>query len=72
MIGVSFDGTGYGDDGAIWGGEFLLADLAASQREAHLAYIPLAGGDRAIREPWRVALAWLQAAGIDWKRTFRL
>jgi len=67
LIGVSFDGTGYGDDGAIWGGEFLLADAASYRRAAHLAYIPLPGGDRATREPWRVALAWLQHAGIEWE-----
>ncbi len=68
VIGVSFDGTGYGDDGAIWGGNSCWLILTASQRAAHLAYIPLAGGDRAVREPWRVALAWLQTAGIEWEQ----
>jgi len=66
VIGVSFDGTGYGDDGAIWGGEFLLADYKGYHRFAHLAYTPLPGGDKAIREPWRMALSWLHTAGIDW------
>ncbi|MCP4428401.1 MAG: carbamoyltransferase HypF, partial [Chloroflexi bacterium] len=66
VIGVSFDGTGYGDDGAIWGGEFLAADYGGYERPYHLEYIPLPGGDKAIREPWRLALAWLQRAGLDW------
>ena len=67
VIGVSFDGTGYGDDGAIWGGEFLVADYDGYQRPYHLEYVPLPGGDKAIKEPWRLALAWLQQAGIDWE-----
>ena len=66
VIGVSFDGTGYGDDGAIWGGEFLVADYGGYERPYHLDYIPLPGGDKAIREPWRIALAWLHRAGLDW------
>ncbi len=67
VIGVSFDGTGYGDDGAIWGGEFLLSNYLEYQRIAHLAYVPLPGGDLAVREPWRMALAWLRYAEIDWQ-----
>jgi hydrogenase maturation protein HypF len=66
VIGVSFDGTGYGDDGAIWGGEFLLADYRSYIRYAHLAYIPLPGGDLAIRTPARVALAYLWRYDLDW------
>ena len=66
VIGVSFDGTGYGDDGAIWGGEFLLADYKGYHRHAHLAYTPLPGGDKAIREPWRMALSWLHTCGLEW------
>jgi hydrogenase maturation protein HypF len=65
-LGVIFDGTGYGDDGKIWGGEFLLADYTAYKRLAHLRYVPLPGGDRATKEPWRVALAWLEQSGIEW------
>jgi hydrogenase maturation protein HypF len=67
VIGLSLDGTGFGDDGAIWGGEILLADYLSYDRLYHLDYIPLPGGDQAIREPWRVALAHLQHAGIEWE-----
>jgi hydrogenase maturation protein HypF len=66
LLGVSFDGTGYGTDGAIWGGEFLLTDYAGFQRLKHIAYFPLPGGDAAIREPNRVALSLLDYAGIAW------
>jgi hydrogenase maturation protein HypF len=66
VIGVSFDGTGYGEDGAIWGGEFLVADYAAYQRPFHLAYFPLPGGDAAIRRPARIALALLWSLDMDW------
>ena len=66
VIGVAFDGTGYGTDGAIWGGEFLVCDYTRFERAYHLAYIPLPGGDKAVRQPARIALAWLDALGIDW------
>jgi len=66
VIGVSFDGTGYGEDGAIWGGEFLVADYQNYQRAAHLEYFPLPGGDAAIKKPARTALALLWSLGLDW------
>jgi hydrogenase maturation protein HypF len=59
VIGVAFDGTGYGADGTIWGGEFLVADLAGFERVGHLAPVPMPGGVAAIREPWRMAVAYL-------------
>ncbi len=66
VLGVSFDGTGYGPDGAIWGGEFLVCDWSQYRRVAQLKYVPLPGGDAAIARPYRVALSWLWAAGVDW------
>ncbi|MBI5190192.1 MAG: carbamoyltransferase HypF [Nitrospirae bacterium] len=66
VIGVAFDGTGYGTDGRIWGSEFLVAGYAGFERFAHMNYIPLPGGDRAVREPWRTALSLLvQACGDE-------
>jgi hydrogenase maturation protein HypF len=65
VIGLSFDGTGYGTDGAIWGGEILLASYADFERFAHLEYLPLPGGDSAIRHPWRIATGYAHALGLD-------
>ncbi len=66
VIGFAFDGTGYGPDHAIWGGEVLIADYKGFQRFAHLAYVPLAGGDASVQRPYRMALSHLRAAGIEW------
>ncbi len=62
VIGVAFDGTGYGTDGKIWGGEFLVADYPGFERRAHLRYVPLPGGDAAVRQPWRMAMSYLRDA----------
>ena len=59
VIGVAYDGTGYGDDGNIWGGEFLLCDLKEYLRVGHLKYYPLPGGDKAVMQPWRMAYSYL-------------
>ena len=64
-MGAIFDGTGYGADGTVWGGEFLCGDLAEFQRVGMLLPVRLPGGVRAIREPWRMACAWLAAASGD-------
>lgn len=59
VIGVSFDGTGYGDDGNIWGGEFFVCDLNDYERISHFEYVPIPGGDRVSDEPWRMAVSYL-------------
>jgi len=63
VLAVVFDGTGYGEDGTLWGGEILRCDLASFERVAHLVPVPLPGGEAAIREPWRMAGSYLEAAG---------
>jgi hydrogenase maturation protein HypF len=62
VVGVIFDGTGYGTDGNIWGGEFLVGDYEGFKRAAHLEYFRLPGGDKAVEEPYRVALSLLKQA----------
>jgi len=64
-IGLALDGTGYGTDGKIWGGEVLICRLDGFERFAHLEYVPMPGGDAAVREPWRMALGVLHTAGFD-------
>ncbi len=59
VIGVSFDGTGYGEDGHIWGGEFFVCNLNKYQRVSHFEYIPQPGGDLVTKHPWRMMLAYL-------------
>ena len=66
ILACCFDGTGYGLDGAIWGGEFLLASEREFQRVAHLRYFPLPGGDASIKRPYRTALALLAELGLPW------
>ncbi len=61
VIGLAFDGTGYGPDGTIWGGEVLVADSQQFERAAHLAEVPMPGSNAAIKEPWRMAISYLQA-----------
>jgi hydrogenase maturation protein HypF len=62
VIGVAYDGLGYGDDATMWGGELLVADLVGATRVGHLATTRLPGGARAVREPWRMAAAWIATA----------
>ena len=68
-IGVAFDGTGYGTDGQVWGGEFLICNFTQFKRCAHLRYVPMPGGDRAATQPWRMAAAYLfEALGPDYRK----
>lgn len=61
VIGLSFDGTGYGEDGTVWGGEILVADARGYERAAHLAAVPMPGAAAAVKEPWRMTVAYLMA-----------
>jgi hydrogenase maturation protein HypF len=63
VVGLAFDGTGYGDDGNVWGAEVLVSDLSGYRRVAQMRYVPLPGGDVAAREPWRVAVGYEALAG---------
>ena len=65
VVGIAFDGSGYGPDGTIWGGEFFVGSPGALTRVARLGHLPLPGGEAAVREPWRMGLALLQACGLD-------
>ncbi len=66
VIGVALDGTGYGTDGTVWGGEILLADRACFERMAHFKTYRMPGGEKAIEEPWRMALSIARAEGLAW------
>jgi hydrogenase maturation protein HypF len=65
VLGLAFDGLGYGTDGTLWGGELLVADLRGFERVGHLATVTMPGGVAAIREPWRMGVAWARHAGAD-------
>src|SRR5262249_49407154 len=65
VIGVTFDGTGYGTDDTIWGGEFLVGDYCSYRRIGHLRAVGMPGGDQAIKEPWRMGVAYLRDANIS-------
>ncbi len=65
VLGLAFDGLGYGPDATLWGGELLVADLRGFERVGHLAPVTMPGGVAAIREPWRMGVAWAHAAGVD-------
>jgi hydrogenase maturation protein HypF len=65
IIGVTFDGTGYGTDGKLWGGEFLIADIKGFKRAGHLKYVPLPGGEGAVKEPWRIAVSHIKEFAGD-------
>ena len=65
VLGLAFDGLGYGTDGALWGGEVLVAGFDGFERVGHLRPVVMPGGVAAIREPWRMAVAWAAAAGVE-------
>jgi hydrogenase maturation protein HypF len=64
-VGAIFDGSGYGPDGAVWGGEILVGDLRGFERVGHLWPVRLPGGDRAVEQPWRMACSWLVESGLE-------
>lgn len=64
VLGIIYDGTGYGDDGCIWGGEFLIGNYENYKRVSHLSYIPLQGGDNSVKEPVRTAIAYIYSTNI--------
>jgi len=64
-LGAIYDGTGYGTDGTVWGGELLRGDLCGFERVGSLFAVRMPGGEAAIRQPWRMACAWTQAAGVE-------
>jgi hydrogenase maturation protein HypF len=66
VIGLTYDGTGYGTDGKIWGGEILFGGYTSFERRYHLEEMPLPGGDAAIRNPSRIALSYLFSSGLEW------
>lgn len=70
VIGVAFDGSGLGDNGTLWGAEFLLCDYKSYSRQAYFLPMPLLGSEKAVREPWRLAAFWLSRAG--WEKKFGL
>ncbi len=70
VIALCYDGTGYGQDGNIWGGEILVGNALSYKRIGHLQYLPLPGGDLAIKKPYRIALAYLAALGLPWDSSF--
>jgi hydrogenase maturation protein HypF len=65
VIGIAFDGLGYGTDETLWGGEFLIADTSSFERVGHFAAVPMPGGAVAIKEPWRMAVSYLAEAGVE-------
>jgi len=70
VIGVAFDGTGYGLDGSLWGGEFLVSRLDGFQRAAHFQAVPMPGGSQAIKQPWRMALGYILSRSGDMVEPF--
>ncbi len=67
VLGLAFDGAGYGADGTVWGGECMVASYHSFERLFHLKPAPLPGGDLAVRQPWRMALSWLAQVGLPWR-----